>query len=62
MEIITPNYSTSARVLKITHDKKGEMDRANTNDEINLEFSSLDNSWQEEAKFALVRTVGMKEF
>lgn len=62
VEIITPNYSTSARVLKITHDKKGEMDRANTNDEINLEFSSLDNSWQEEAKFALVRTVGMKEF
>ncbi len=62
VEIITPNFSTSARVLKITHDKKGEMDRANTNDEINLEFSSLDNSWQEEAKFALVRTVGMKEF
>jgi putative protease len=62
IEIITPNYSTLAKVNKITHTKKGEVDVANTNDEINLELISDNNDWKKEADFALIRTKGMKEF
>ena len=36
IQIITPNYSTLAKVIKIEHNKKGEVDTANTNDEINI--------------------------
>ena len=38
IEIITPNYSTLATVKSIDHAKRGEVDVANTNDEIILEF------------------------
>lgn len=62
IEIITPNHSTLAVVSKIEHNKKGEVDTANTNDEINLTFNSTDNSWMEEWQYALLRTKGMKEF
>ena len=62
LEIITPNYATLATVTKINHNKKGEVDVVNTNDEINLTLISDDNSWQKEAQFALIRTEGMKEF
>ena len=62
IEIITPNYSTIARVKKIEHTKKGEVDTANTNDEIMIEFDCDDNSWKQEAQYALARTKGMKEF
>ena len=62
IEIITPNYSTLAKVNKITHIKKGEVDVANTNDEINLELISDNDDWKKEAGFALIRTKGMKEF
>lgn len=62
IEIITPNHSTLARVVKITHHKKGEVDIANTNDEINLTFDCDNYDWQKEADFALIRTKGMKEF
>ena len=51
-----------ARVVKIDHNKKGEVDVANTNDEINLTFTCDSNEWQKEADFALIRTKGMKEF
>ena len=62
IEIITPNYATLARVIKINHSKKGEVDCANTNDEINLTFDFDDNNWIKEADYALIRTKGMKEF
>ena len=62
IEVITPNYATLARVVKINHSKKGEVDCANTNDEINLTFDFDDNNWIKEADYALIRTKGMKEF
>ncbi len=62
IQIITPNYSTIARVIKITHNKKGETDTANTNDIINLKFECDNNTWEKEFDFALLRTTGMKEF
>ncbi len=62
LEIITPNYSTIATVIKIEHNKKGEVDVANTNDVINLTFESESQDWKNEYKYALIRTEGMKEF
>ncbi|MBR6297702.1 MAG: U32 family peptidase C-terminal domain-containing protein [Candidatus Gastranaerophilales bacterium] len=62
IQIITPNYSAIAKVVKITHNKKGETDTANTNDIINLKFECDNNSWEKEFDFALLRTTGMKEF
>lgn len=62
IEIITPNFATLARVVKIEHDKKGEVDVANTNDEINLTLDCDSEEWKKEADFALIRTKGMKEF
>ena len=62
IEVITPNYSTLAKVSQIAHAKKGEVDVANTNDEINIELISDNNNWKKEANFALIRTKGMKEF
>ncbi len=62
IQIITPNYSAIARVIKITHNKKGETDTANTNDIINLKFECDNNTWEKEFDFALLRTTGMKEF
>ena len=62
IQIITPNYSAIAKVIKITHNKKGETDTANTNDIINLKFECDSNIWEKEFDFALLRTTGMKEF
>jgi len=62
IEIITPNYSTLAIVEKIEHQKKGEVDTANTNDEIVITFKTDDSLWQTEYEFALARTKGMKIF
>ena len=62
IEIITPNFTTLATVEKISHNKKGEVDVANTNDEINLELKANNDDWKKEANFALIRTKGMKEF
>ena len=61
-EIITPNFNTSATVKKIIHPKTGEVDKANTNDEIFMEFEAKDNNWEKEADFALLRTEGLKDF
>ena len=61
IEIITPNYSTLAKVKKIISPKNGEQDRANTNDEIYIEFEYADKKWEGEYSFALARTKGMKE-
>ena len=44
------------------HNKKGEVDVANTNDEINLVLKTENNDWKNEAQYALIRTKGMKEF
>ena len=62
IEIITPNYSTLATVKKIISEKTGEQDRANTNDEIYLEFECQDKEWEKESNWALARTKGLKEF
>ncbi len=61
IEIITPNFSTVADVLKIVHEKKGEVYVANTNDEIIIEFACSDTNWKKEAGYALARTLGIKE-
>lgn len=60
-EIITPHYSTLARAKKIIHDKKGEVDTANTNDEVIIELDFDDCKWTNESSYALLRTKGMKE-
>ena len=62
IEIITPNYQVLAFVKSIIHDKKGQTDTANTNDEINLELISQNNDWQKEFEYALLRTKGLKEY
>ncbi len=61
VEIITPNYSTGAVVTRIEHPKKGEIDTANTNDEINLTFDCETKDWVCESNWALLRTKGIKE-
>ncbi len=61
IEIITPNYSTLATVKKITHPKKGEVDTANTNDIVEIQFKTENNEWKKEASWALARTKGMKD-
>ncbi len=61
-QIITPNYETEAKVTKITHSKKGEVDVANTNDIIDLTLEYENSDWEKEFDFALLRTRGMKEF
>lgn len=62
IQIITPDYETLARVKKINHTKKGELDVANTNDEINLTLEYDNPDWEKQADFALIRTKGIKEF
>ena len=61
IEIITPNFSSEAVVTKIIHEKKGEVDVANTNDKIILEFDYKDMQWLKEYSYALIRTTGIKE-
>ena len=61
IEIITPHYSTLAKVAKIVHKKLGEVNVANTNDEINLYFECNNDEWKKEEGHALLRTKGMKE-
>lgn len=62
IEVITPNYSDIVKVVKITHPKKGEVDTANTNDEIYLTLDGVNPDWKKEFNFALFRTKGLKEF
>ena len=61
IEIITPNFEVVAKVVKILHEKKGEVDVANTNDEVVIEFNCKDWQWIKEAECALARTLGIKE-
>lgn len=61
VEIISPNYNSNAKVAKIQHPKQGEITTANTNDEIFITFNSIDDSWQKEWNYALIRTQGLKE-
>lgn len=61
IELITPNFQILAKCSKIIHDKKGEVNVANTNDEINIELITEDDTWQKEAQRALLRTKGLKE-
>lgn len=61
IQIITPTTETLARVVKIEHYKKGEVEVANTNDEIMLSFDCDNNEWKADWAFALLRTKGIKE-
>lgn len=59
IEIITPNTSSIVKVIEITDEKGEKLSVANTNDEIYLKFSKpIDKA---EVKFALARTVGIKD-
>lgn len=60
VEIITPNYSSKAKVLEIINDKREDNSVANTNDTVILRFECEDDSWQEEVSYALIRTTGIK--
>ena len=60
VEIISPNFSTKAVVVKIENPKRETDDIANTNDEVYIEFKCDDNNWEKEWKTALVRTIGIK--
>ena len=60
VEIITPKYSSKAKVLEIINDKREDNSVANTNDTVILRFECEDDSWQEEASYALIRTTGIK--
>ena len=61
LEIITPNYSTSVRITKITHKRNGEVDVANTNDVLDITFDFDNPNWLQEWNFALIRTKGLKD-
>ena len=58
-EIITPNFKSTVRVKSIYNDKEGDVDVANTNDEVWMELTGYDH-WQNEWQWALGRTVGIK--
>lgn len=58
-EIITPNFKSTVRVKSIYNDKEGDVDVANTNDEVWMELTG-DDHWQNEWQWALGRTVGIK--
>ncbi len=61
IEIITPNFSTLAKVTKILNPKRETNEVANTNDEVLIEFETKDKSWEKEWDYALLRTVGIKK-
>ncbi len=60
VEIITPNYSTTAKIVKIEHKKMGEVDTANTNDTSLVTFMCDNYDWQKEYNMALLRTKKIK--
>ncbi len=70
VEIITPEYKTRARVIEIINESRDDSELANTNDEAWVEFEELCNEnealdstlWQKEWSWALLRTVGIKNF
>ena len=60
VEIITPNYTTKARVVEIINPKREDETIANTNDEPYIKFMCDNNDWEKEFNYALLRTVGIK--
>lgn len=60
-EIITPNYSTKAKVINIINDKRETNDVAHTNDIVLMEIETVDDNWKKEANFGLLRTIGIKD-
>lgn len=60
-EIITPNYSTKAKVINIINDKRETNDVAHTNDVVLMEVETVDDNWKKEANFGLLRTIGIKD-
>ena len=58
IEIITPEESINAKVIKIVHPKDGETTVANTNDETDITFEI--QKPVEKWNFALLRTKGLK--
>lgn len=58
VEIITPTEEIKANVVDIKDDKDFILDVGNTNAEVYIKFSKTPKDWH----FALVRTVGIKEY
>ena len=60
-EIITPNYSTKAKVINIINNKRETNDVAHTNDVVLMEVETTNDDWKKEANFGLLRTIGIKD-
>lgn len=60
-EIITPNYSTKAKLINIINNKRETNDVAHTNDVVLMEVETTNDDWKKEANFGLLRTIGIKD-
>lgn len=60
-EIITPNYSTKAKVINIINNKRETNEVAHTNDVVLMEVETTNDDWKKEANFGLLRTIGIKD-
>ncbi len=60
VQIITPNYSTNAKIVEIINPKREDNSLANTNDEPFIKFEADCSCWENEWEKALIRTVGIK--
>ena len=60
-EIITPNYSTKAKVINIINNKRETNEVAHTNDVVLMKVETTNDDWKKEANFGLLRTIGIKD-
>lgn len=60
-EIITPNYSTKAKLINIINNKRETNEVAHTNDVVLMEVETTNDDWKKEANFGLLRTIGIKD-
>ena len=60
VQIITPNFSTNAKVIEIINPKREDNSLANTNDEPFVRFEAENSDWEKEWDKALIRTIGIK--
>ena len=58
VEIISPTEQFTAKVVEILDDKDFNLDVANTNAEVYMKFDKDPQDY----KFALARTIGIKEY
>ncbi len=60
IEIITPDFTTNAKVAEIINNGRETNEVAHTNDVVQFVFEEKSQEWRQEADFALLRTVGIK--